>query len=56
MDDTLPLDSRLLEIDEKTDGEAGSSQIVETLHRVFAGETLHTTRRSARYPPTEQPL
>ena len=30
MDDTLPLDFRLLEIDQKTDGLAGGSQIVDT--------------------------
>ena len=42
MDDTLPLDFRLLEIDEKTDGAAGGSQIVETLRSVLAGEPIHT--------------
>jgi hypothetical protein len=42
MDNPLPLDFGPLEIDEKTDGEAGGSQIVETLRRVFAGEALRT--------------
>ena len=42
MDDTLPLDFGLLEIDEKTEGPAGGSQIVETLRGVFVGEALHT--------------
>ena len=42
MDDALPLDLGLLEIDEKTDGLAGGSQIVETLRGVLAGEPLHT--------------
>ena len=42
MDDTLPLDFRLLEIEEKTDGPAGGSQIVETLRSVLAGEPIHT--------------
>ena len=41
MDDTLPLDFGLLEIDEKTDGPAGGSQIVETLRDVFVGEVLY---------------
>jgi hypothetical protein len=38
MDDTLPLDFRLLEIDEKTDGPAEGSQIVDTLLGVLAGQ------------------
>src|SRR5260370_39484457 len=42
MDDTLPLDLGLLEIDEKTEGPAGGSQIVETLRDVFVGEVLYT--------------
>ena len=41
MDDTLPLDLGLLEIDEKTNGPAGGSQIVETLRCVLAGEPFH---------------
>jgi len=57
MDDALPLDFGILEIDEKTDGPAGGSQIVETLRAVCSpesrpthfGSTPHTssTRRSA---------
>ena len=42
MDDTLPLDFGLLEIDWNTEGPAGGSQIVETLRGVFVGEALHT--------------
>ena len=42
MDDTLPLDFRLLEIDEKTDGPAEDSQIVDTLRGVLAGQPFHT--------------
>src|ERR1035437_8487032 len=42
MDDALPLDFWLLEIDEKTDGAAGGTQIVETLRSVLAGEPIHT--------------
>ena len=41
MDDTLPLDFRLLEIDEKTDGPAEGSQIVDTLLGVLAGQPFH---------------
>src|ERR1035437_4886384 len=41
-DDTLPLDFRLLEIDQKTDGPAGDSQIGETLRSVLAGEPIYT--------------
>src|ERR1017187_4161039 len=42
LDDTLPLDFRLLEIDQKTDGPAGDSQIVETLRSVLVGEPIYT--------------
>ena len=42
MDDTLPLDFGLVEIDEKTDGPARGSQIVETLREVFVGEVVYT--------------
>jgi hypothetical protein len=42
MDDALPLDFGLLEIDQKTDGPAGGSQIVNALSRMFVGETFHT--------------
>ena len=42
MDDALPLDFGLLEIDEKTEGPAGSWQVVETLRGVFVREVLHT--------------
>src|ERR1017187_506430 len=42
LDDTLPLDFRLLEIDQKTHGPAGDSQIVETLRSVLAGEPIYT--------------
>ena len=42
MDDALPLDFWLLEIDEKTDGAAGGTQIVETLRSVLAGEPIDT--------------
>ena len=42
LDDTLPLDFRLLEIDQKTDGPAGDSQIVETLRSVLAGDPIDT--------------
>ena len=42
MDDALPLDLGRLEIDGKTDGLAGGSQIVETLRGVLAGEPLPT--------------
>jgi hypothetical protein len=41
-DDTLPFDFGLLEIDEKTKGLAGGSQIVETLRGVFVDEALDT--------------
>ena len=42
MDDSFPFDFGLLEIDEKTNGAAGGSQIVLTLRGVFVGETLDT--------------
>ena len=42
MDDSPPFDFGLLEIDEKTYGPARSAQIVQTLRRVFVGETLDT--------------
>ena len=42
MDDPLPLDFGLLEIDQKTEGPAGGSQIVEALRGVLVGEALHT--------------
>ena len=37
-DDSLPLDSRLLKIDQQAHCPAGRSQIVETLGRVFVGK------------------
>jgi hypothetical protein len=40
--DLPPFDCWFLEIGEKTQGSAGSAQIVETLCGVFVGETLHT--------------
>ena len=42
MHDPLPLDFGLLEIDEKTNGPAGGSQIVDTLRGVLAGQPFHT--------------
>ena len=63
--DSLPLDFGLLGIDEKAQGAAGGSQIVETLGCVFIGQTFGTfqlhhqrvlDRRSAKYSPTECPL
>src|ERR1035437_6687497 len=42
LDDTLPLDFRLLEIAQKTDGPAGDSLVVETLRSVLAGEPIYT--------------
>jgi hypothetical protein len=42
MNDSLPLDFGPLKIDEKTSGDSGSSQIVETLSHVFVTEALHT--------------
>ena len=41
-DDTPPLDFGLLEIYEKTEGQAGGSQVVKTLRRVFVGEAFGT--------------
>jgi len=41
-DNPLPLDFGLLEIDQKTDGEAGSSEVIEALRGVLAGEPLRT--------------
>jgi len=40
--DTLPLDFRLLEIDEKTKAPAGGAQVVQTLRSVLVAEALHT--------------
>ena len=54
MDDTLPLDFRLLEIDEKTDGPAGGSQIVDTLRRVLAGQPFHTFQPGRQHVFDEQ--
>ena len=54
MDNALPLDFGLLEIDEKTDGPAGGSQIVETLRGVLAGEPLHTFQLDHQYVFDEQ--
>ena len=54
MDDALPLDFGLLEIDEKTDGPAGGSQIVETLRGVLAGEPLHTFQLDHQHALDEQ--
>ena len=42
LDDTLPFDFGLLEIDQETKSSAGGSQIVETLRRVFVGQALDT--------------
>jgi hypothetical protein len=42
MNDPFPLDFGLLEIDQKTEGPAGSSQIVEALRGMFIGEALDT--------------
>ena len=54
MDDTLPLDLGLLEIDEKTNGPAGGSQIVETLRCVLAGEPFHTFQLDHQHVFDEQ--
>jgi hypothetical protein len=54
MDDTLPLDFRLLEIDEKTDGPAEGSQIVDTLLGVLAGQPFHTFRLDPQHVFDEQ--
>jgi len=43
-DNTLPLDFGLLEIDQKTDGEAGGSEVIEALRGVLAGEPLRTVQ------------
>ena len=54
MDDTLPLDFRLLEIDEKTDGPAGGWQIVDTLRGVLAGQPFHTFQLDHQHVFDEQ--
>jgi hypothetical protein len=54
MDDTLPLDFRLLEIDQKTDGLAGGSQIVDTLRGVLAGQPFHTFQLDHQHVFDEQ--
>src|ERR1022692_1004516 len=54
MDDTLPLDFRLLEIDEKTDGPAGGSQIGDTLRGVLAGQPFHTFQLDHQHVFNEQ--
>jgi hypothetical protein len=40
--DSLPLDFKFLEIDEKAHGSAGGPQIVETLGSVLVGKTFGT--------------
>ncbi len=40
IDDTLPLDFRLLGFDEKTEGPTGGSRIVQTLRGVLVGQAL----------------
>jgi hypothetical protein len=54
MDDTPPLDFRLLEIDEKTDGPAGGWQIVDTLRGVLAGQLFHTFQLDRQHVLDEQ--
>ena len=49
INDALPLDPGLLEIDEKTNGPAGSSQIIETLRGMFVGKTLYALQLDNQY-------
>jgi hypothetical protein len=42
MDNALPFDLGLLEVDQEADSQAGSYQVVETLSRMLAGEALDT--------------
>ena len=42
MDNTLPFDFGLPEIDAQTESPAGGAQVVEALRSVFVGETLDT--------------
>ena len=39
--DSLPLDFGVLEVDQKTEAEAGGSEIVEALRGVGCGEAIH---------------
>jgi hypothetical protein len=54
MDDTPPLDFRLLEIDEKADGPAGGWQIVDSLRGVLAGQLFHTFQLDRQHVLDEQ--
>src|ERR1017187_5746843 len=49
MDDALPLDFGLLEIDRETERRAGGSQVVKTLRGVLVGEALHTFQLHQRH-------
>ena len=54
MDDTLPLDFGLVEIDEKTDGPTGGSQVVDTLRGVLTGQPFHTFQLDHQHVFDEQ--
>ena len=41
LDDTLPLDSGILEIDEEAQAQTGGPQIIEALRGVLIRETIH---------------
>jgi hypothetical protein len=56
MDDTLPLNFGLMEIDWKTKGPAGGSQIVETLRGVFVDEALYTFQLDHQHVFHEQSI
>ena len=49
MDDPLPLDFGLLEIDEETKAESGGSEIIKALRGVLAGETFHAFQLDYKY-------
>jgi hypothetical protein len=49
MDDALPFDLGLLEVDQKTQAEARGSQIIEALCRVLVGETVYALQFDHQY-------
>ena len=49
MNDTFPLDFGFLEVDQKTQAEAGGAQIVEALRGVVIGETIHAFQLDHQY-------
>ena len=54
VDDTPPLDLRFLEIHKKTEGQAGSSQIIKTLCGVFIDKLCGTLQLHHQYALDEQ--